>query len=198
MRCHWRTAEVLLALILPFLIGCRGVDRKITKTGLFENKTDVLLSAYSKIEPGITTRGDLEKTGFNFQAPNINSLAGQDAFKYLFGKSFSKVRDSFMVYQTKESAEVFLDAIKTFYLYIIPYQDIEKAKDRIWWSTKYKTQRGLTLQIVLMFNKDNVVVYRGLSLNRIDTLERSYGFLHGILRFIFMDDPEEAFDEVTK
>src|SRR3989344_1654732 len=190
-------AKVLSLCIVLLLVGCRSIDRKTTITGLFGDKLDVLLSAYSKIEAGVTTQEDLEKAGFNFLAPNVRNLMGSDALQYLFGPGFSKLRETITVRQTKEDAEIFLSMIDAYRMYFIPFKDVTKTKDRFWWSTKEETQKGLQVEIVLLFNKNNVVVYKALSQQKLDVVKRTYGFLHGILRFVFMDKPEEAFDDLT-
>ena len=179
-----------------FLAGCRSTDIKTVRTGLFNDKPEGMLTAYSKVELGLT-KSDIEKLGFSFSAPNVKPLDGEEAFSFLFGKDFFRPGFSFTADQVERSVEEGLESLISYQGYVFPYKDVLKKKDRLYWSTKDETEKGKVFAIVLLF-KEDVLVFRSLEYVELDTLERNYGFLHGILRFIVPSgNAQDAFEELT-
>lgn len=177
----WTRAAPLIFLMC--FIGCVKTRKEEVKTGLFGDDPEKMLEAFKRVKVGETTREQLEKNGFNLNAPNVDRRGGVEAMDQLFpgGQSFQGVVREFL--EHGKDGELFKE-LNRYEMIRIPYKDIETTTDRIYLNKKETIREGRDILITIVF-KDDVVVYAPPA-RRIDIKETSSdgAFLEGLIEFL--------------
>jgi len=173
---------LLLAIIALSATGCHSslvirTKYERVQTGLYGNDLTKLFTAYKEIMPGKTTREDLEKMGIKPGVDNIRFFGGFEAYRASFGETASREL-------TPIKFGEYLKELERYTLITIPFKDMVRKSDRIYFSRKDIDTKGwdVTLPILL---RDNVVIYRPEpNAEYRDTHEIERAFAQGIVELL--------------
>lgn len=148
--------SIFLVSFTALSTGCHSslvirTKHELVQTGLYGNDLQRLFDAYKTITPGKTTREDLEKMGIKRGVDNIRFFGGFEAYRAAFGEAASREL-------TPIKFGEYLTELERYTLIIIPFKDMTRKVDRVYFSRKDSHAKGwdVTLPVVL---KDGVVIY---------------------------------------
>lgn len=147
---NWRLR--VLSLFLPFLFfGCVVTDHDTNKPSTYESveQFNPLFEKLSKGQSWHEVEGILRIQFENSE--NVEVKTGLDAIKRLFENQVDIFRG---VFATPERLETFFAKAKSYRLVIIPWRDVVRRHDRIYFNRQEFSENGIDNQYLILFKQE--------------------------------------------
>lgn len=167
-----------LCFTLLMIFGCKAYDYKDINTGLFANDQVAMVKAYDRIQPGVTTRADLEKLGFQLNAPNVDHVPGPAALRLMLGDNYFQA-----AFRQMEKIDSFLKDLNEYSMVVVPHKNLVEVSDYIYLSERNEKLTGSDANIYLVF-KGDTLIYRARSYKEISEVGRNKAFLQGLFPWL--------------
>ena len=133
-------------LALTSCAGGIGLRRTQVLTGLFNNDLEELYRKFQEIRPRMT-RKEVEDLGFSV-VRGVVVLKGSDAQPEVFGRG-----NTFQVPADKTKADEFAQHLNSFFVWIIPFQDVRVA-GRVGFINWQELNSGEDRRLIIKFYRD--------------------------------------------